>query len=159
VRVPPPELPEWPAINLSSEVIISTEHILGENAERIPYLQNTPPVAQMCAVTGAVQWSLHRGLHIKQMYLGVPSYFVPLYLQTREDITSPPDLVAPVQVQHNSLLVRTVLLPYMAYDKACVAKRHDELPSWLLSSWHCYSAQVTIEAISALEDKELSGQG
>jgi len=152
----PPMFNEWPRIDLSSEVVIATDHILGDNENRIPYLQETPPVAQMCAVTGAIQWSLHRGLYIKQMYLGVESYFVPLYLQTREDITSAPDLVAPVQIQPNRLLVRTVLLPYMAYDKArVVVTRHDELPPWLLSSWHEHSATVTAESIAALEQQEL----
>lgn len=152
----PPEFPEWPHINLASEVVIASEHILGENADRFPYLKDTPSVAQMCAVTGAIQWSLHRRLEIKQMYLGVPSYFVPLYLQTREDITNPPDLVAPVQVQPNRLLVRTVLLPHMAYDKArVVANRHDELPTWLTSAWHEHSDSVNAAEIAALEEQEI----
>lgn len=152
----PPVFKNWPEIDLASEIVIATDHILGDNVERILFLKDTPPVAQICAVTGAIQWSLYRNLQIKQMYLGVESYFVPIYLQTRENITSAPDLVAPVQVQPDRLLVRTVLLPHMAYDKArVVVTRHDELPTWIVSSWNEHSATVTAAAISALEQQEL----
>jgi hypothetical protein len=152
----PPTFNSWPEIDLSSEVVIATEHILGDNIKRILFLKDTPPVAQICAISGAIQWSLHRNLRIKQMYLGVESYFVPIYLQTRENITSPPDLVAPVQVQPNRLLVRTVLLPHMVYDKArVVVTRHDELPPWLVTSWHEHRATVTASAVSAIEQQEL----
>jgi len=152
----PPVFNNWPKIDLASEIVIATDHVLGDNVERILFLKDTPPVAQICAVTGAIQWSLYRNLQIKQMYFGVESYFVPIYLQTRENITSPPDLVAPVQVQPDRLLVRTVLLPHMAYDKArVVVTRHDELPPWIVSSWHEHSATVTAAAISALEQQEL----
>lgn len=136
----PPTLPEWPIINLSSEIVIAANHILNDRADRVPYLQNTPPVAQMCAITGAIQWSLHRHLHIRQFYKDIPVYLVPLYLQNREDITTTPDLVAPIQVMPNRLLVRTTLEPYMAYSSARMAVyRHDELPSWLLSTWREHS--------------------
>ncbi|MEH2438228.1 MAG: hypothetical protein V7K25_29205 [Nostoc sp.] len=80
-------------------------------------------------------------------------YLVPLYLQTREDITRAPDAVAPVQVNLNSLLVRTVLQPHMPYAKARIAiKRHDQLPSWLLSSWIEYADQASEATI---EDPEI----
>jgi hypothetical protein len=117
---------------------------LGTNASRVPFLNDTPPVAQMCAVAGAIQWSLNRGLELPYWYFGKMNYLVPLYLQDRENITVSPDLIAPVQVSTQSLLVRTVLLPHMPYANARVAvTRHDKLPPWLLSSWNDFSQGMT----------------
>lgn len=115
---------------------MSHDHILGDNQERVAFLRDTPPVAQMCAVAGSIQWSLNRGLQLQHWYYGRMNYIVPLYLQSRENITRSPDLIAPIQVSPGSLLVRTVLEPHMAYPNARVAvNRHDQLPAWLLESW------------------------
>jgi hypothetical protein len=109
----------------------------------------------MCAVSGAIQWSLNRGLHLPCYYYGKMNYLVPLYLTTREDITQPPDLIAPVQVNENSLLVRTVLTPAMPYANARVAvRRHDQLPPWLLASW---AEQADRATEAEIEDPEASG--
>ena len=68
------------------------------------------------------------------------NYIVPLYLQSRENITQRPDLIAPIQVSPGNLLVRTVLEPYMAFPNARVAvHRHDQLPAWLLHAWTEYT--------------------
>lgn len=143
----PPDLPEWPSIELNSEVVIAHEHILGDNRERVGFLESTPPVAQMCAVSGAIQWSIHRELAIRQLYFGTQSYFVPVYLTSREDITSAPDLVAPVQVQPGYLVARTLLVPHMAYARArVVANRADQLPGWLTRAWHEHSAQAVADS-------------
>lgn len=132
----PPEIPLPPEIPRGAEIVMMHDHILGKNADRVPYLSQTPPVAQMCAVAGAIQWSLNRDLHIPHWYYGQMSYLVPLYLQSREDITAAPDLIAPIQVNPDSLFVRTGLLPHMSYANARVAvKRHDQLPHWMLSAW------------------------
>ncbi len=132
----PPEIPKPPKMSLGSEIVMSHDHILGENAQRVPPLVNTPPVAQMCAISGAIQWSINRGLQIPYWYHERMQYIIPLYLQSREDITLAPDVVAPVQVNSKSLLVRTVLEPAMPYDKARIAvRRHDQLPHWLLDAW------------------------
>lgn len=148
----PPDLPDWPGIEPSSEVVIAHDHILEDRQDRVSFLNATPPVAQMCAVSGAIQWSIHRGLDIPQMYFGTQSYFVPVYLTSREDITAPPDLVAPVQVQPGYLIARTLLLPYMAYPRARVAAfRADQLPSWLLRAW--------AEEGQAVTGDELGGDG
>jgi hypothetical protein len=65
------------------------------------------------------------------------NYLVPLYLQSRENITTAPDVIAPIRVYSDTLLVRTVLPPYMPYPSARVAvKRHDQLPVWLLAGWN-----------------------
>lgn len=144
----PPDLPEWPTIDTGSEVVIGHEHILEDNEDRVSFLGQTPRVAQMCAVAGAIQWSIHRGLLIKQMYFGTQSYFVPVYLTSREDITAPPDLVAPVQIQPGYLVARTLLLPHMAYARARVAaNRADQLPSWLLRAWAEHAASVVDDGV------------
>lgn len=79
------------------------DHILQHNTDRVQFLRSTPLVAQMCAVSGAIQWSLNRNLHMSYWYFGRMNYLVPLYLQSREDITQAPDLIAPIQVNPQSL--------------------------------------------------------
>ena len=55
-----------------------------------------------------------------------------------------PDVIAPIQVNDDSLLVRTVLEPAMPYPNARVAvRRHDQLPPWLLSGWVGAASQRT----------------
>ena len=150
----PPEIPEPPPIPVGKEIVMMHDHILGENAERVPFLKDTPPVAQMCAVSGAIQWSLNRNLQMSYWYYGRMQYLVPLYLQNRENIALSPDAVAPIQVNPNSLLVRTVLTPSMPYANARVCvHRHDQLPPWLLDAWAEVAQEVTNEQI---EDPEAS---
>ncbi len=140
----PPTIPPPPTIPVGAEIVMMHDHILGDQGDRVPFLRDTPPVAQMCAVAGAIQWSLNRGLQLPYWYFGRMSYIVPLYLQSRENITLAPDLVAPAQVNPNNLLVRTVLEPHMPYANARVAvHRHDQLPAWLLDSWTDYAARAT----------------
>jgi len=140
----PAEIPSNRAINKAAEIVMLHEHILKDNADRVPFLSKTPPVSQMCAVSGAIQWSLNRGLEIPYFYFGRMSYLVPLYLQSRENITQAPDLIAPIQVSPNSLVVRTVLLPQMPYANARVAvERHDRLPSWMLDAWNSHAREVS----------------
>lgn len=140
----PPEIPKAPEISPGSEVVMLHEHILQDNASRVPFLDQTPRVSQMCAVSGAIQWSLNRGLQMPYWYYGRMNYLVPLYMQNRENITQAPDLIAPVQVNPGTLIVRTVLLPHMPYANARVAvQRHDQLPHWLLDAWNNTSATVT----------------
>jgi hypothetical protein len=140
----PPDIPSFSELPLGAEVVMMHNHILGDNAGRVPFLNQTPPVAQMCAVAGAIQWSLNRNLQIPYWYYGRMQYLVPLYLQNREDITQAPDLIAPIQVNSESLLVRTILLPHMQYPSArVVVKRHDQLPSWMLDSWKAHPTPLT----------------
>ena len=135
---------------------MSHDHILGENADRVAFLSQTPPVAQICAVTGAIQWSLNRELQIPYWYFGRMNYLVPLYLTSRENITQAPDLIAPVEVSENLLLVRTVLLPHMPYANARVGvPRHDQLPAWLLDCWNREAERMTEAAV---EDPEAENQ-
>lgn len=148
----PPDIPTPPRIPPDAEVVLMHDHILGERAERVPFLADTPPVAQMCAVTGAIQWSLNRELQLRYWYFGRMNYLVPIYLQSRENITRAPDLIAPVQVNPDSLLVRTVLEPHKPYANARVAvQRHDQLPPWLLDAWNEAAGDMSSEQI---EDPE-----
>lgn len=140
----PPDVPEPPHIPIGAEIVMLHDHILQHNTDRVQFLRNTPLVAQMCAVSGAIQWSLNRNLHMSYWYFGRMNYLVPLYLQSREDITQAPDLIAPIQVNPTSLLVRTVLLPSMPYANARVAvRRHDQLPHWMLAAWSVVASRTT----------------
>jgi hypothetical protein len=76
------------------------------------------------------------------------NYLVPLYMQSRENITKSPDLIAPIQVNTDTLIVRTVLLPHMPYANARVAvRRHDQLPAWMLDAWNATAAEITSDQI------------
>lgn len=148
----PPEIPAPPDIPTGREITIMHDHILGDNAERVPFLAHTPPVAQICAVAGAIQWSLFRNLQMPYWYYGRMQFLVPLYLQNRENIALAPDAVAPLQVSQSSILVRTVLQPSAPYANARVAvHRHDQLPPWLLDAWASYAQTATSAQI---EDPE-----
>lgn len=140
----PPEIPKPPEIPRGVEIVMLHDHILRDNADRVPFLDKTPPVSQMCAVSGAIQWSLNRSLQLPYWYYGRMSYLVPLYMQSRENITEAPDLIAPIQVMPETLLVRTVLTPAMPYANARVSvRRHDQLPHWMLDAWNKASAAFT----------------
>jgi hypothetical protein len=148
----PPEVPPPPDIPIGAEIVMLHDHILGANADRVPFLSQTPKVAQMYAVAGAIQWSLNRKLQLPYWYFGRMSLLVPIYLQTRENITQAPDLIAPLQVNTDSVIVRTVLLPHTPYANARVAvTRHDRLPPWLLAAWNDFASSATSEQI---EDPE-----
>ncbi|MFG1352354.1 DUF3825 domain-containing protein [Xanthobacter autotrophicus] len=149
----PPEIPSPTDIPVGVEIVMMHDHILDDNADRVPFLQNTPRVAQMCAISGAIQWSLNRRLHLPYWYFGRMSYVVPLYLSSREDITLAPDLIAPIQVNPQSLLVRTVLKPVMPFGNARVAvQRHDQLPHWMLQAWREHAATASEAEIENPEE-------
>jgi hypothetical protein len=108
----------------------------------------------MCAVSGAIQWSLNRELQLPHWYFGRMNYIVPLYLQSRENITRMPDLIAPIQVSPGNLLVRTVLECHMPYANARVSvRRHDQLPAWLLDSWAEFSKKAEAKDIDEPEER------
>jgi hypothetical protein len=151
----PPEIPVPLSLPCGVEIVLSHDHILGNNADRVPFLSQTPHVAQMCAVAGAIQWSLNRNLQMAYWYFGHMQYLVPLYLQSRENITLAPDLIAPIQVNPDCFLVRTILLPYMPYSNARVAvRRHDQLPHWMLDGWKEFAAQATTDQIDNPESEQ-----
>jgi len=142
----PPEIHACPEISRGAEVVMMHDHILGDNADRVAFLNDTPPVAQICAVSGAIQWSINRGLIVPYWYYGRMQCLVPLYLKSRENITVAPDLVAPLEVSPSNILVRTVLPPHAPYANARVAvHRHDQLPAWMLDCWHSEAERMSDE--------------
>jgi hypothetical protein len=154
----PPESPDIPRpqnIPSGAEIVMKHDHILGDNIERLQFLQGTPPVAQICAVSGAIQWSLNRKLNLPYWYYGRMNYIVPLYLQSREDITQAPDAVAPVEIRPGHLFVRTVLENYKPYAMARVSVvRHDDLPNWLSAAWAQHAEKLTESEIENPERVE-----
>lgn len=152
-RLPqPPEIPIGADIPRGAEIVIRHDHILDEHPDRLPFLVDTPRVAQLCAIAGAIQWSINRGLQFSYWYYGMMQHLVPLYLQTREDITAAPDAVAPIEVIGDELHVRTILEPHMPYARARVAvSRHDQLPAWLLDAWKDWAERMSEDQI---EDPE-----
>lgn len=132
----PARVPDPPDIVPGSEIVICDDHIFHRDNERVKFLHDLPPVTQICAVTGAIQWSLHRALQVAYYHYGKISYLVPLYFSSRENLRLAPELVAPVEVHSDRLLVRTLLYPCHAYANARVtAERADQLPAWLIDAW------------------------
>ena len=132
----PADLGDWPALDARNEVVIACDLAADARRSKLGALAETPLVVQSSAIAGAVHWSLHRNLAVRQIHGGGRGYFVPVYLSSRDDLTVSPELVAPVQVQSNRLVVRTLLEPHVAYSPArAVVERWEQLPSWLLDAW------------------------
>ncbi len=132
----PADLGEWPALDARNEVVIACDLASDERRAKLGALSEASTVVQSSAIAGAVHWSLHRNLAVRQIHGGGRGYFVPVYLASRDDLTVAPELVAPIQVQSNRLVVRTLLDPHVAYSPArAVVERWEQLPSWLLDAW------------------------
>lgn len=132
----PADLGEWPALDARNEVVIACDFTSDERRAQLGSLASLSTVVQSSAVAGAVHWALHRNLAVRQIHGGGRGYFVPVYLGSRDDLSVAPELVAPLQVQSNRLVVRTLLDPHVAYSPArAVVERWEQLPSWLLDAW------------------------
>ncbi|MCZ6596917.1 MAG: hypothetical protein O7B99_04695 [Planctomycetota bacterium] len=132
----PPDLGHWPELKPGLEVVIACDLDDEERRTRLPYIADAPLVTRLGALSGAIQWSLFRGLAVPQIHGGGRGYFVPVYLSSREDVSCAPELVAPVVTQGERLIVRTLLDPHVAYSPArAVVERCEQLPNWLLDSW------------------------
>ncbi len=136
-----PEVPKPPEIPVGNEIVVRDEHILGQRSDRVPFLQGVGAVAQICALTGAIQWSIYRGLQQLCWYFGKMQYYIPIYLQNQENITATPDLIVPIEIRQSTtpLSVRTALDPltqttYYSNIRPVVA-RADQLQPWIVSSW------------------------
>ena len=124
-----------------------------ERRSRIPGIGDAPTIALSCALAGAVQWALHRGLAVRQIHGGGRGYFAPVYLTGREDLTAAPDLVAPILVQGERLVVRTLLDPHVAYSPArAVVERWEQLPGWLLDAWDNATEDASEEGHAERDD-------
>jgi len=123
----PADLGPWPELDPRLEVVVAVDPI------RSSALAGLGLVAQGAAVAGAVEWSVRRGLAVRQFRGESRGYFVPVHLTSRE---AAPDLVAPVQVQAERLVVRALIDPRGAYPTArAVVERRDQLPAWMLDAW------------------------
>jgi hypothetical protein len=136
------ELPEpadlgcWPAFEPGREVVIACDLSAEDRRARLGTLADLEPLIQGAAIAGAVHWALYRRLFVRQIHGGGRGYFVPVYLTSRDDLTIAPEFVAPIQVQGERLIVRTLLEPHVAYSPArAVVERWEQLPPWLLDAW------------------------
>jgi len=132
----PADLGEWPVLDPHNEVVIACDFSSEERRAKLGPLAEAALVVQCSAIAGAVHWSLHRGLAVRQIHGGGRGFFVPVYLSSRDDLTVAPELVAPIQVQSKRLVVRTLLDPHVAYSPArAVVERWEQIQSWLLDAW------------------------
>jgi hypothetical protein len=119
----PPDLGVWPELDPRFEVVLALDQF------RTTALAGLPLVLQNAAITGAVEWSIRRGLAARQLHHRLRGYFVPVHLADR---AGAPELVAAVQVQSDRLMVRTLLEPRLAYPQARpLFERREQMPSWL----------------------------
>jgi len=161
----PAELGTWPVLDARNEVVIACDLASDERRSQLGKLAEISAVAQSAALAGAIHWALHRNLAVRQIHGGGRGYFVPVYLSSREDLTVGPDLVAPVQVQSDRLIVRTLLDPHVAYSPArAVVERWEQLPSWLLDAWDeategNASSAGSLDSTQEAADLEGDGEG
>jgi hypothetical protein len=138
----PPQLGTWAELNPSMEIVIACELEHPERKVALRGLEGAPIVAQCAALSGAISWSIHRGLATRQIHSGGKGYFVPVYLHSREDLHGLPDFVAPLVMQKGRAVLRAILSPQNAYAPArAVVQRCEELPPWLLNAWVDSSAE------------------
>lgn len=141
-----PELPcaadlgIWPEVDFSAELVIALDFEHPERRVHLGKLDDTPVVARMSAVAGAIGWSLRRGLAARQLYRTDRGWFVPVYLSSREDLLATPDFVAPLVAQANGsgtrYIVRSLISANGAYAPArAMVERCEQLPGWLLGAW------------------------
>jgi hypothetical protein len=132
----PADLGEWAPLDPRNEVVIACDLSSDERRAKLGALGEASTVVQNAAIAGAVHWALHRNLAVRQIHGGGRGYFVPVYLGSRDDLTVAPELVAPIQVQSNRSIVRTLLDPHVAYSPArAVVERWEQIQSWLLDAW------------------------
>lgn len=132
----PADLGVWPDLRPGSEIVIACDFASEDRRVRVPEVGGASVIAQAAAIAGSVHWALWRGLAVRQIHGGGRGYFIPVYLATRDDLTFAPDVVAPVVVQGERLVVRTLLEPHVAYSPArAVVERWEQLPAWLLDAW------------------------
>jgi len=132
----PADLGTWPVLDPRGEVVIACDLASDDRRSKLGALADATPVVQSAAIAGAVHWALHRGLAVRQIHGGGRGYFVPVYLNSREDLTVSPELVAPLQVQAARVVVRTLLEPHVAYSPArAVVERWEQVAPWLLDAW------------------------
>ncbi|MEO0651658.1 MAG: hypothetical protein AAFZ65_13360 [Planctomycetota bacterium] len=132
----PPALGEWPLLDPGAEVLIGFDLADDERRGTLGPLERVAPSLRTMTVIGAVHWALQRGLVVRQAHAGGRGYFVPLFLESRDDLTESPDLVAPLSTRGRRAVVRALLEPQAAYAAArAVVDRAEVLPEWLAAAW------------------------
>lgn len=155
----PADLGEWPKLDPSREVVVAFDLSAEERRFQLPDMGQAPAVAQSAAVAGAIHWALHRGLAVAQIHGGGRGYFVPVFLRSRDDLTAAPDLVAPLLVQRERVVVRTLLDAHVAYSPArAVVERWEQLPGWLLDAWDNATEGVGSDDDDHDDDEEDGGE-
>lgn len=137
-----PELPEvaslgsWALLDSSAELTLAYDLDSEKARRRLGALGTQTLTVQRAALSGAIIWSLRRGLAVPQIFGGGRGYLAPVHLTTRADLTAPPDLAAHLVVQRDRVVARTLFEPHVAYPsaRACV-ERWEQLPAWLVNSW------------------------
>lgn len=125
----PADLGTWPPLDPRSEVVVACDLVFLRS--KLGALTSLPLAIQLSAIAGAVEWSIRRGLAVRQFHGESRGYFVPVHLTSREGV---PELVALIQVQGGRLVVRGLFDPRTAYAPArAVAERRAQLPAWLLT--------------------------
>jgi len=141
----PADLGAWPELLPGAEVVIACEFENPERRAHLPVIDDAPIVTKKAALAGAISWALYRGLAARQIHSGGRGWFVPVYLNSREDLLGAPDLVAPLIVQDGRFVVRALLKPHSAYAPArAVVERCEQLPPWLLGAWE-HAAEVAAD--------------
>lgn len=131
----PPLFGPWPTLDTPREIVIAFDLNSDQSRERLADVADAT-VTQASALSGAIHWSLARSMAIQQIHGGGRGFFVPLWLKSREDLTTKPDLVAPLFVLRERFIVRTLLDAEVAYPPArAVVERWEQLPTWLLEAW------------------------
>jgi len=117
--LPAPDLGTWPELDPRLEVVVAIDRFPG------PVLAELPLITQNLIVAGAVDWSVRRGLAVRQLR----GCYAPVHLTDREGA---PEFAAAIQVQRERLVVRRLVELSAAYPgaRAAVARR-DDLPMWL----------------------------
>lgn len=127
----PADLGTWPALDPRNEVVVACDLVFLRS--KLGALAGLSLATQISALAGAVEWSIRRNFAVRQFHGESRGYFVPVHLMNRDGA---PELVAPVQVQSDRLVVRTLLDAHVAYAPArAVVERVDQLPAWLVEVW------------------------
>jgi hypothetical protein len=123
----PADLGRWPELDPGRDVVVTLDRF------HEPPLAGLLLVAQQAAVAGAVQWSVRRGLAVRQLRHEKPGYLVPIHLSDRD---AAPELVAALELQGQRILVRALMAPKAAYLPArAVVERREDLALWLRDAW------------------------
>jgi hypothetical protein len=143
----PPDLPEWPTIDPGSEVVIGHEHILEDNEDRVRFL-SLRRASRRCVRSLGPSSGQYIASSSSGRCFGTQSYFVPVYLTSREDITAASRLgragSGSTGVCGRSHAAAT---SHATRPSSCVAaNRADQLPSWLLRAWAEHAEAVGDDA-------------